>query len=126
MKIEISEMNEIEWSDFEKVELRVGTITAVDDFPEARKPAYKLTIDFGDEIGTRRSSAQITDLYNESTLIGRQIVAVVNFPKKQIGPFMSECLVTGFAREDGAIVLISPSEGVPNGSKLMYVGCLLY
>ena len=112
-------MNEIEWSDFEKVEMRVGTITAVSDFPEARKPAYKLTIDFGGELGVRKSSAQITDLYSESTLLGRQIVAVVNFPKKQIGPFMSECLVTGFAREDGAIVLISPSEVVPNGAKLM-------
>jgi len=112
-------MNEIEWSDFEKVEMRVGPITSVDDFPEARKPAYKLTIDFGEEIGVRKSSAQITDLYNATSLLGRQIVAVVNFPKKQIGPFMSECLVTGFAREDGAIVLISPSETVPNGAKLM-------
>jgi len=112
-------MNEIEWSDFEKVELRVGTVTAVDDFPEARKPAYKLTIDFGGDIGVRKSSAQITDLYDAGSLVGRQIVAVVNFPKKQIGPFMSECLVTGFAREDGAIVLISPSEPVPNGAKLM-------
>lgn len=112
-------MNEIEWSDFEKVELRVGTVTAVDDFPEARKPAYKLTIDFGVDIGSRKSSAQITDLYDAQSLIGRQVVAVVNFPRKQIGPFMSECLVTGFAREDGAIVLVSPSESVPNGSKLM-------
>ena len=112
-------MNEIECSDFEKVELRVGTIQTVDDFPEARKPAYKLTIDFGAEIGVRKSSAQITDLYDHEKLIGRQIVAVVNFPRKQIGPFMSECLVTGFAREDGAIVLISPSETVPNGAKLM-------
>ena len=112
-------MNEIEWSDFEKVEMRVGTVTAVDDFPEARKPAYKLTIDFGPEIGSRKSSAQITDLYTAEKLVGRQVVAVVNFPKKQIGPFMSECLVTGFAKEDGAIVLISPTESVPNGSKLM-------
>jgi len=112
-------MDEIEWSDFEKVERRVGTVTAVDDFPEARKPAYKLTIDFGDDIGVRKSSAQITDLYDAVSLVGRQVVAVVNFPKKQIGPFMSECLVTGFAREDGAIVLISPSEVVPNGAKLM-------
>jgi len=111
-------MNEIEWSDFEKVEMRVGTVTAVKDFPEARKPAYKLTIDFGDEIGSRKSSAQITDLYDAEKLVGRQVVAVVNFPRKQIGPFMSECLVTGFAREDGAVVLISPTESVPNGSKL--------
>ncbi len=112
-------MNEITWSDFEKVELRVGTVLAVDEFPEARKPAYKLTIDFGEEIGVRKSSAQITDLYSIDSLIGRQVVAVVNFPKKQIGPFMSECLVTGFARNDGAIVLISPTDAVPNGAKLM-------
>jgi len=112
-------MNEIEWSDFEKVELRVGTVMAVDEFPEARKPAYKLTIDFGGDIGTRKSSAQITDIYNAQTLVGQQVVAVVNFPRKQIGPFMSECLVTGFARDDGAIVLVSPTEAVPNGSKLM-------
>jgi len=119
LSAQVWDMNEISWSDFEKVELRVGTIVAVDEFPEARKPAYKLTIDFGDEIGTRKSSAQITDLYDEKSLLGRQIVAVVNFPKKQIGPFMSECLVTGFAREDGAIVLTTPTEGVPNGAKLM-------
>jgi len=112
-------MQNIEWSDFEKVELRVGTIIDVDDFPEARKPAYKLSIDFGDDIGIRKSSAQITDLYEKDKLKGRQIIGVVNFPKKQIGPFMSECLVTGFAREDGAIVLIAPDEAVPNGSKLM-------
>ena len=112
-------MNEIEWSDFEKVELRVGTVMAVNDFPEARKPAYKLTIDFGSDIGTRKSSAQITDLYDAESLVGQQVVAVVNFPRKQIGPFMSECLVTGFAREDGAIVLVSPTQNVPNGSKLM-------
>jgi len=112
-------MNEIEWSDFEKVELRVGTVMSVEDFPEARKPAYKLTIDFGADIGTRKSSAQITDLYDAKSLVGQQVVAVVNFPRKQIGPFMSECLVTGFAREDGAIVLVSPTEAVPNGSKLM-------
>lgn len=112
-------MNEIEWSDFEKVELRVGTVLAVEAFPEARKPAYKLNIDFGEEIGTRKSSAQITDLYDADALVGRQVVAVVNFPRKQIGPFMSECLVTGFARADGAIVLVSPTESVPNGSKLM-------
>lgn len=112
-------MNEIEWSDFEKVEIRVGTIKAVEDFPEARKPAYKLSIDFGENIGLRKSSAQITQLYDADSLVGRQVVAVVNFPRKQIGPFMSECLVTGFAREDGAIVLVSPTEPVPDGSKLM-------
>ena len=89
-------MNKIAWSDFQKVELRIGTITAVEDFPEARKPAYKLLVDFGEEVGTRKSSAQITDLYDKKTLIGKQVMAVVNFPAKQIGPFMSECLVTGF------------------------------
>ena len=108
----------IGWEDFERVELRVGTVIAVEDFPEARKPAWKLTIDFGEEIGTRRSSAQITALYAREDLVGRQVVSVVNFPPRQIGPFMSECLVTGFAREDGAIVLIGPDEAVPNGARL--------
>jgi len=112
-------MNTIEWSDFEKVELRVGTVLAVDEFPEARKPAYKLTIDFGEEIGQRKSSAQITTLYQPEDLIGTQVMAVVNFPPKQIGPFMSQCLVTGYEREDGAIVLARPTTTVPNGSKLM-------
>jgi len=112
-------MNEIEWSYFEKVEMRVGTIKAVEEFPEARKPAYKLSVDFGVDIGVRKSSAQITQLYDAESLVGRQVVAVINFPRKQIGPFMSECLVTGFAREDGAIVLVSPTEPVPNGNKLM-------
>ena len=111
-------METIDWSDFERVELRVGTVVAVEDFPEARKPAWKLTLDFGEAIGTRRSSAQITALYAREDLLGRQLVAVVNFAPKQIGPFMSECLVTGFAREDGAIVLIGPDEAVPNGAKL--------
>ncbi|MCP4765384.1 MAG: tRNA-binding protein [Gammaproteobacteria bacterium] len=111
-------MNTIEWSDFEKVELRVGTIVEAFDFPEARKPAYKLTIDFGDAIGRRKSSAQITDLYTREELVGRQIVAVVNFPPRQIGPVRSECLVTGFHREDGAVVLARPDTGVPNGARL--------
>jgi tRNA-binding protein len=105
----------IDWSDFEKVELRVGTIVEVEEFPEARKPAYKLKIDFGDDIGLRKSSAQITDLY---PLVGRQIVAVVNFPPKQIGPMRSECLVTGFHRADGAVVLAQPDSEVPNGARL--------
>lgn len=111
-------METIDWNDFEKVEIRVGTIIEVLDFPEARKPAYKLKIDFGDEIGIRKSSAQITDLYLKEDLVGSQIVAVVNFPPKQIGPVRSECLVTGFQREDGAIVLTRPDSAVPNGAKL--------
>jgi tRNA-binding protein len=111
-------MQTIEWSDFEKVELRVGTIVEVADFPEARKPAWKLKIDFGTEIGLRKSSAQITDLYGRDELIGRQVVAVVNFPPKQIGPMRSECLVTGFHREDGAVVLARPDSEVPNGARL--------
>jgi tRNA-binding protein len=101
-------MKEITWDEFTQVELRVGTVVEVSEFPEARKPAWKLQIDFGEEIGLRKSSAQITDLYDAEDLLGRQVVAVVNFPKKQIGPIMSECLVTGFYREDGAVVLIMP------------------
>lgn len=112
-------MDEITWADFEKVELRVGTVLEVEEFPEARRPAWKLTIDFGDEIGIKRSSAQITVLYERQDLIGKQVMAVVNFPRKQIGPFMSDCLVTGFANESGAIVLVSPDSPVPNGSKLL-------
>lgn len=112
-------MNTIDWSDFEKVELRVGTVIEVEDFPEARKPAYRLKIDFGDAIGVRKSSAQITDIYNKEDLVGRQVIAVVNFPPKQIGPMRSECLVTGFHREDGAVVLARPDSAVPNGAKLV-------
>lgn len=111
-------MATIDWSDFEKVELRVGTIIEAETFPEARKPAYKLKIDFGDDIGLRKSSAQITDLYQTDELVGRQVVAVVNFPPRQIGPVRSECLVTGFQRADGAVVLIGPDSEVPNGIKL--------
>ncbi|MBU6323335.1 tRNA-binding protein [Patescibacteria group bacterium] len=107
----------ITWEDFEKVELRVGTIIDVQDFPEARKPAYKLTIDFG-EFGIKKSSAQITQHYKKEDLIGRQIVGVINFPPKQIGPFVSECLTTGFADENGDVVLTQPEQKVPNGSKM--------
>lgn len=111
-------MTDLSWQEFERVELRVGTVVNVDAFPEARRPAYKLTVDFGAEIGTRRSSAQITDLYERDELVGKQVVAVINFPPKQIGPFMSECLVTGFVIDDGAVVLAVPERPVPNGVRL--------
>jgi tRNA-binding protein len=110
-------MNQITYNDFEKIELRVGTIIQVEDFPEAKKPAYKLTIDFG-EFGIKKSSAQITTLYTKEELIGRQIVGVINFSPKQIGPFVSECLTTGFANEEGNVVLTSLDKKVPNGSKM--------
>lgn len=110
-------MQEITWADFEKVELRAGTILEVFEFPEARKPAYKVKVDFG-EFGVRMSSAQITIHYTMNELVGKQIVGVINFPKKQIGKFMSEFLVTGFADEDGAIVLTTLAGSVPDGSKM--------
>ncbi|WP_147820969.1 tRNA-binding protein [Salidesulfovibrio onnuriiensis] len=110
-------MKTISWHDFEGVELRVGTVVRVEAFPEARNPAYKIWIDFGAKIGERRSSAQVTHLYDMDGLVGRQVVAVVNFPPKQIGPFMSECLVTGF-HGDGGVVLAVPERPVPNGAKL--------
>ena len=110
-------METIAWNDFEKVELRVGTITRAEPFSEARVPAYKLWVDFGTDIGERKSSAQITALYDLDGLLGKQVVAVVNFPPKQIGPMQSECLVTGFYREDG-VVLAVPDKPVPNGLKL--------
>ncbi|MDZ4737811.1 MAG: tRNA-binding protein [Rhodospirillaceae bacterium] len=109
---------EITYGDFRKIDIRVGTILAVEPFPEARKPAFKMTVDFGPEIGTRRSSAQITKHYRAEELIGRQIAAVVNFPKKQIGPFMSEALVLGFPDEANEVVLIGPGHKVPNGGRL--------
>lgn len=111
-------MDEISWGDFERVELRVGRIRSAEPFPEARKPAYKLEVDFGDELGVRRSSAQITELYTLDELVGRQVVAVVNFPVKQIGPFMSECLVTGFYDENGHVALCVPDKEMPLGAKL--------
>lgn len=109
---------EISWQDFAKVELRVATIIAAEDFPQARKPAYKLTLDFGEELGIRKSSAQLTAHYRPEQLIGKQVLAVTNFPPKQIGPFMSECLVTGLYRDDQSVVLLSPDMPVPNGAKL--------
>lgn len=111
-------MTEISWQDFEKVELRAGTIIEARRFPEARKPAYILTIDFGQKLGTRKSSAQITDLYSPEELVGKQVIAVINFPRKQIGPFMSECLVTGLVQEDGRVILAVPDSPAENGSRL--------
>jgi len=106
------------WSDFEKVEMRIGTILAVADFPEARKPAYQLTIDFGSELGLKKSSAQITKRYKKEDLIGKQIIAVVNFPKKQIGKFHSECLVLGSVGEENDIVLLTSDLKVENGLRI--------
>lgn len=112
-------MQEISWDDFSRVELRVGRIISASPFPEARKPAYLLQVDFGPELGTRKSSAQITTLYSPEELVGKLVVAVVNFPRKQIGPVMSECLVTGFHDESGAVALCVPDKHVPLGAKLL-------
>lgn len=112
-------MEELFWNDFEKVDMRVGTILNVADFPKARKPAYQLTVDFGDELGIKQSSAQITVHYSKEELVGKQIVAIVNFHKKQIANFFSECLVTGFADDNGDIILTTVEKKVPNGAKLM-------
>lgn len=118
-------MEQIEWDDFLRVELRVGTIVVAEDFPEARRPAFKLQVDFGEGIGVKKSSAQITKLYKKEDLLGKQVMAVVNFPAKQIGPFMSECLVTGFYDKDGAVVLAVPDPSVvatgdvANGERLV-------
>ena len=111
-------MNTITWSDFEKVEMRIGTVIKVNDFPEARKPAYQLTIDFGIEIGIKKTSAQITKRYTIDDLLNKQIVAVVNFPAKQIGKFMSECLVLGSIGNDNDIVLLSSDIKVENGLRI--------
>lgn len=112
-----AEIEKIEFGDFQKVNIRVGTITAVHEFPEARKPAYKLEIDFGD-LGIKRSSAQITHYYKKEELVGKQVIAVVNFPPKQIGKFFSEVLTLGLPDEKGNVVLLEPTIRVPNGSRL--------
>ena len=108
----------ISFDDFMKVDIRVGTIVNVYDFPEARKPAWKLDIDFGEEIGVKKSSAQITVHYGKDDLIGRQVIAVVNFPPRQIGPFMSEVLTLGLPDPDGEVVLLQPTQNVPDGGRL--------
>ncbi|MCA7022796.1 MULTISPECIES: tRNA-binding protein [Stenotrophomonas] len=112
-------MQTIDWDDFSKVELRVGRIVAAEPFAKARRPAYILQVDFGPEIGVRKSSAQITDLYAPEALVGKQVVAVVNFPPRQIGPLMSECLVTGFHNAHGQVSLCVPEHDVPLGTRLL-------
>ncbi|MDO8598681.1 MAG: tRNA-binding protein [bacterium] len=108
----------ITYDDFTKIDIRVGTVVIVEEFPEARKPAYKLTIDFGLEIGLKKSSAQITVHYTKAELVGRQVAAVVNFPPKQIGPFISEVLTLGLPDANGAVVLLTPTTAVPNGGRM--------
>jgi len=110
-------MSDISWDEFEKVDIRTGTIIAVSDFPEARKPAYKLSIDFG-ELGIKKSSAQITSHYLKEELVGKQVIAVVNFPSKQIGPFLSECLVLGAIQADGSVILLQTEKSVINGLRI--------
>jgi tRNA-binding protein len=112
------ETTEITWQDFEKVEIRVGRVISAEPFPQARKPAYILRVDFGPEVGIRKSSAQITVLYQPQDLVGRLVVGVVNFPPKQIGPIRSECLITGFQNERGEVALCVPDQEVPLGTRL--------
>jgi tRNA-binding protein len=116
--LEITKMPQISFDDFLKTDVRVGTIIAVDTFPEARKPAFKLRIDFGAEIGVKKSSAQVTKYYTPETLLGRQVAAVVNFPPRQIGPFMSEVLTLGFPDHEGDVVLVAVERSVPNGGRM--------
>lgn len=111
-------MKQINWNDFQTVELRVGTIIDVQDFPEARVPAYKIIADFGKEIGIKKSSAKITVLYSKEDLMNKQIIGVINFPPKQIGPFISEFLITGFIKENGEVILAVPDKELVKGSKL--------
>jgi tRNA-binding protein len=108
----------ITWADFEKIEMRTGTIIEVDDFPKARKPAYKLTIDFGEDLGLKRSSAQVTAHYSKEDLLNRKVIAVVNFPPKQIADFVSECLVLGIYDENNDVILLQPERNVKNGMKV--------
>ena len=112
-------MKNLSYSEFEKIDLRVGKVISVQRFPEAHRPAYKLKIDFGREIGIKQSSAQITELYSKKKLIGKSVVAVVNLPPKQIGTFISECLVTGFKNKKGDVVLCVPEKAVPQGKRLI-------
>ena len=114
----VAAMQEISWDDFMRVELRVGRVIAAEPFAQARKPAYILQVDFGPELGVRKSSAQVTALYTPGELVGRLVVAVINFPKKQIGPLMSECLVTGFHNAAGEVALCVPDADVPLGTRL--------
>ena len=111
-------MEKITWNDFEKLDIRVGTVIQAQNFAKAKKPAYQLTINFGEVLGIKKSSAQITDLYNIEELVGKQVIAIVNFPPKQIANFISECLVLGVYTEEKAVVLLQPARKVSNGSKI--------